>query len=350
MYHLINRTYVEIESRIKRIDHPYATISRQIGYEHIPFEDEEVSEQLGYVTSLDAMDKDDAEKFFSKLFGIEDKIFIFVDGETYLRIYAMMIKTVMPNITLEVFRRVMLCKKATFQVSLLNNNRPRTNIFAEVVINEQTVKGLFETTEKHQQLFSDLVWSSSDHLSMEWQILRLITEDRTGSLPERFKAILRRIALANSYDALDVWGRRITDPSTWDFCGADIETLIGGHNVFEGALNFQYVNSDVFLQPGVFAQSYSDEWVMGLLAELIQVLDYCDEGPTADRTRMIHRMMTSNEDLNDPNALKRRAMQMFKGERLLALPNADSGKYDENLIRYLLTEDPGVLKECVRWN
>ncbi|MNB72855.1 hypothetical protein D3C75_194490 [compost metagenome] len=348
MYHLRDKIYVEIESRISRKRIPYACISPRVGFEYHPAEYEETSEQIGYTVSLDELDTEQFKELFTKLFAQDDKAFLYVDGKTYLRLYAMLVKAIMPSVTLDVFRWVLLCKKATFQVSLLNMHKPTTNILEEVTINEAVVKELFAFEDPHQEVFGELLTEDSDALSLEWRIMRLFTQDRVGRLPRTLRNILRRIALANGYDALDVWGRQIANPEAWDFAGADMNTLLNGQSVFEGTLNFHYLNSTMFLQPNLFDNKPTDQWIKGLLLELITVLDHCDEAPTAGRTRLVYQLLTSEEDLLDPEVLKLRVLTMFKGAKRLALPNADSGKYDENLVRFILSTDPELLKDCVK--
>jgi len=346
MYHLRNKAYVEIESRITRTQ-PYLSISPQIGYEHVPGTYEEPAEQLGYATSLDALEPEAFTEMFNKAFTSTEKVFIYADGKTYLRLYAMAVKALLPSVTLDVFRWIFLCKKATFNVSLLNIHKPATNILAEMTIDEKLVVELFKANEPLQAAMTTLMCAAPDQLSLEWRVLRLFTCDRVGKLPKTLRNILRRIALANTHDALDVWGRMIADPGMWDFAGCDMNTLLNGQSVFEGTLNFQYLNNPMFLQPGVFENEPSRDWVLGLLKELIQVLDFCDEGPTAGRTRLIYQLMTSDTNVYEVDALKERVITMFRGNKRLALPNADSGKYDENLIRYVLHEDVEKLRTCV---
>lgn len=346
MYHLRNKVYVEIESRIAR-NNPYISIGRQIGYEYVPGTFETPAPQLGYAQSLDDLDAVGFKAMFSPAFASDEKTFVYVDGETYLRLYAMVVKALLPSVTLDVFRWIFLCKKATFNVSLLNIHKPATNILAEMTINEEVVRKLFDTTEPLQTAVTELMCEAPDQLSLEWRILRLFTCGRVGKLPKTLRNILRRIALANTHDALDVWGRMIADPGMWEFAGCDMDTLLNGKSIFEGTLNFHYLNNPMFLQPGVFENEPTKEWVVGLLKELVQVLDFCDEGPTAGRTRLILQLMTDETNIYEAEALKERIITMFRGAKRLALPNADSGKYDENLIRYVLHEDVEKLRKCV---
>jgi len=347
MYHLRSKAYVEIDSRITR-EHPYVAFGQHVGYEHCPVENEIAATQLGYADSLDTMKPEAFAKVMAEAFASKDKVFIFADGKTYLRLYAMAVKALLPSVTLDVFRWIFLCKKATFNVSLLNIRKPASNILAEVEINAKTIEALYKFNDPLQDVMTELMCAAPDEVSLEWRILRLLTDDRVGKLPKVLRNILRRIALANTHDALDVWGRMIADPGMWEFAGCDMDTLMNGNSVFEGTLNFHYLNNPMFLQPGVFENEPTRDWVLGLLRELIKVLEFCDEGPTAGRTRLILELMTSDTNIYTPEALKERVMVMFKGAKRLALPNADSGKYDENLIRYVLHEDVDVLRQCVQ--
>lgn len=347
MYHLRSKAYVEIDSRITR-DNPYIAFGPHVGYEHVPVQHEQAAEQLTYAVSLDDLGQDEFKAAIGAAFNSKEKTFIFADGKTYLRLYAMAVKALLPSVTLDVFRWIFLCKKATFNVSLLNIRKPASNILAEVVINAKTIEELFTFEDPHQAAMTELFSQAPDDVSLEWRILRLMTCDRVGKLPKTLRNILRRIALANTHDALDVWGRMIADPGMWEFAGCDMDTLMNGKSVFEGTLHFHYLNNPMFLQPGVFENEPTKDWTIGLLKELIKVLEFCDEGPTAGRTRLILELMQNDANIYEPEAMKDRVKTMFKGAKRLALPNADSGKYDENLIRYVLNEDIDVLRQCVK--
>lgn len=346
MYHLHNKLYVQIDSRIER-DEPYISLGPTVGWEHIPGELDKPAEQLGYAKSLDDLTPETFKELFAKAFAQEDKVYIYADGKTYLRLYAMVVKALLPGVTIDVFRRIFLCKKATFNVSLLNMHKPMTDILHDVTINEGVVQELYAFEDPLLETLQTFLSVDPNGLSLEWRMLRLRTDDRVGKLPKTLRNILRRIALANTYDALDVWGRMIANPDAWEFAGCDINTLLNGQSVFEGTLNFRYLNNPMFLQPNLFKNEPTQHWLLGLLDELILVLEHCDEAPTAGRTRLVRQLLLSEDNLADPEVLKERVMIMFNGPKRLALPNADSGKYDENLVRYILTEDVEVLRKCV---
>lgn len=335
MYHLFNSVYVDTERRINRAV-SNITISPNIGFEYIPGPNEIAGNQIGYATSLDDVSTDELLDWLLTAMSSKEKVFIYCDGETYVRLYSLLVRTVLPNIDLLTYKWVLLCKKATFNTSLTNWKQAGCEVLAGVVITTKTITASFENPDDLLPMFKELLSTDRDVLSLEWQFVRLIAEDTVGEIPARLRNILRRIALANTHDALDVWGRVVTDPEHWDYAGADLDSLLDAPSVFEGCLLMSYTNHRMFLKPGMMGTCPKDTWLCGLLRELDPLLDRVGEGPTAKRTRLILQMLESEDDLSKPDVLLARVKQMFLGADRLAMPNRDSSKYDENLIRYLL--------------
>mgnify|MGYP003407543699 CR=1 FL=1 len=335
MYHLFNSVYVDTERRINRaVDN--ITISKYIGFEYQPGPNETAGEQIGFATSIDQVEPDVLFQWLTIALQSDKKVFIYCDGETYVRLYSLLVRTIFPNIDLLTYKWVMLCKKATFNTSLTNWKQAGCEVLAGVEITTRTITESFENPDPLLPWFKQLLSTDRDVLSLEWQFVRLIAEDEVGEIPARLRNILRRIALANTHDALDVWGRVVTDPTHWEYAGADLDSLLDAPSVFEGCLLMSYTNNRMFLKPGMMHTYPKDAWLCGLLRELDPLLDRVGEGPTAKRTRLILEMLESEDDLTDPVVLLARVKQMFLGADRLAMPNRDSSKYDENLIRYLL--------------
>lgn len=345
MYHLFDNVYVDTQTRIDRTQDIIA-ISNQIGVEFFPGANEVVGKQLGYAPSLDEMSKQDFYDMFVAA-KASRKVTVYCCGETYLRLYAMLVKALLPNVDIETFRWIMLCKKATFNTTLTNIRKPAIDVLSSVVITGEVIQKLFDLEDPMQEQMQQLVLLEGTTLSLEWRILRLKTDQRVGMLPKVLKRILHRIALANTHDALDVWGRVLTEPENWEFGGCDFDSLLNAPTVFEGSMALTFANNPMFLQPNLFDQEPSDDWIKGLLSELIPMLTHCDEGPTAGRTKLILHLLQQPVNLYNPQACLERVMVMFHGPKRLALPNRDSGKYDENLIRYILRTDESALKACV---
>lgn len=338
MYHLFNSVYVDSERRVMR-DVDNITISPHIGYEFFPGENEKAGHQYGHAMSLDAVEPEVLMGWLKQAMESKEKTFVFCDGPTYLRLYSMLVKVVLPKVDLETFKWIWLCKKATFNTSLTNWKQPGNNVLEGIVINNETIEELFAFEDPLQAAFAELLTGDSDVVSLEWHILRLAAIGYTGIVPQRLRNILRRIALANTHDALDVWGRVITDPEHWEFAGADMDTLLNAPSVFEGALNMHYTNNPIFLKPGLFVKFPQDQWLCGLLEELHPLLERVGEGPTAKRTLKILNFLKDRDPLTDNGKCLQRCRDIFVGQDRLAMPNRDSSKYDENLIRYILSRD-----------
>jgi hypothetical protein len=347
MYHLFSDVYVESERLIDR-SKDTITISPRIGFEHTVQESIVPGEQLGYAVSLDELEPEAFYELFEKAYHHDGKVMVYCDGKTYLRLYTLLVKAVLPGIDLETFKWVMLCKKATFNMLLSNIGGPATEVLDTISINTDTIEALYKVEDPLTVVMKRLTLINPDLLSLEWRILRLLTCERVGRIPETLNNILRRIALANTHDVLDVWGRVLVDPQHWEFAGCDQETLLNADSVFEGCLNLPYIGSKMFLKPGLFTTYPSDEWLRGLLSELIPVLERCDEAPTAGRTKLILKLMESKDNLYLPAACQHRLRVMFHGPQRLALPNRDAGKFDENLIRYILSADVSQLRACIQ--
>lgn len=346
MYHLFKDVYVDSEQLIDR-EMDVITISPFIGFEQIETPLNNNGEQLGFATSLDELSPEQFQELFTKAFNHDNKVMVFCDGPTYLRLYTLLVKALLPKLDFDTFKWIMLCKKTTFQMLLSAIGGPATEVLSTVKINNAVVKELFEKEDPLLEAMQELILLDPNMLSLEWRILRLVTDGRVGNIPKTIKNLLRRIALANTHDVLDVWGRIVCDPVNWEYGGCDQDTLLDADSVFAGCLNLPYTSHKMFLKPGLFENVPSDDWLCGLLSELVPLLQKCDEGPTAGRTKIILNMLESKDNLHDPVICLDRVMTMFHGPKRLALPNRDAGKYDENLIRYLLGASHDTLKRCV---
>lgn len=347
MFHLFNSVYVDTERRLdRRYDH--ITISPMIGYEYVHFDKYETAlgRQLWYSPSLDNLDPATFEYVFNEALNSDKKTFVYCDNETYLRLYGMLVKAVFPSVDLETFRWILLCKKATFNTTLTKYGVTDNNAFTGVDINKAAIDTLYAYADRNQSAMSAVVKANPEALSLEWRVAHLVATGDVGTLPKTLLNILRRIALANTHDVLDVWGRMITDPANWDYAGCDMQTLLDAPTVFQGAVGFNFTNNPVFLKPGLFELRPSEAWIFGLLEEMIPLLEHCDEGPTAGRSRLVLELLRNGGDWEDPENCLKNVHTMFRGPKRLALPNRDTGKYDENLLRYLLGRESSDLKEC----
>lgn len=347
MYHLFNKVYVDLTSRVNR-EQAYVSIGGSVGYEYFPNGSEVPGTQLGYGKSLDSFDEVQFNELIQKVIEHDGKVFIFADGESYLRLYTMYVKALLPGITKDVFKHIMVCRKATYNSLISNLHFSRINMTREMVINNQVVDKLFDFKDPHQETIAAAVESMGKELSLEWRILRLLTEDRIGELPRSLRVLVQRIALSNTQDALDVWGRMIADPSSWEFAGCDADTLLNAETVFAGCTRFMYLSNPIFLKPGLTDVNHPRDWVIKLLKEQIEVLDYCGETSTANCSRLLLNILMNISDTFQLESLKNYIKLLFGTENRLVLPADIAAKYDENLIHYILSADVETLKTIVK--
>lgn len=346
MYHLLNQTYVDSETRIDRTAN-VITISPQVGFEYIPQPNEQVGNHLGFGTSLDAFDAKQFRDLMVAARDLQEKVVIYTDGKTYARLYAMMIKAVFPKIDFENFCWFMLCKKATFNSIIVAMGEPRVDVLSSVVINRAVCKELFEKDEPLQEVLTDLVAEDADALSLEWHIARLRTEGIAGKIPKATKTILRRIALSNAHDVMDVWARHLTRPEFWDMAGADMDTLLNAPSVFEGCLGLPHLASQQLLRPGLYDFRPNDTWIKGMLCEAVDLMHRLEDGSSAERANEILRLLEDDRNMTEAVNCLDRVNRMFNGEMRIALAMRDTGKYDENLIRHILNMELSVLKAAL---
>ena len=349
MFHLINRVYVDSYVNMK----PYMrrmTIGEEVGYEHVSIEPGiDDGEQVYYSLSLDTLDQ---EKFKSIL-GKEaedsnsNKLIIFCDSDTYVRLYSMYIKAIFPNIDYETFKWIMVCKKAMFASTMSSRGEPSTDVMKKLIINGQTVKTAFDAEEPLQELINELVTEYTDELSLEWQIVKLRLKGDIGKIPRVIKNILRNIAISNAHDALEVWGRHITRPENWDMAGADIDTLLNGETVFEGCLKLPHLAAPILMRPGVYTFMPTDDWLEGMLKEAIKVMNHLEEESSARRASKILELLTDKRPKGSVEVTMDRVVTMFNGPMRIALAMRDNGKYDESLIRLILKMDEDKLRSLL---
>lgn len=340
MYHLCKSIYVDSEHRIDR-NKDVITISPKIGFEHIA---EEKGVQIGYATSLDELSPEALEAMLDKGLAADDRVTIYCDGKTYLRLYTMLIKAVLPNLTLDLFRWIMLCKKATFNTTIVAGGEPNVDVLASIQINNKVCHDLFMEVSTLQPVIDALVNENPDFLSLEWRLIRLRTEGRVGKIPGVLNNILRRIALSNAHDAMDVWGRHLTREKNWDIAGADLDTLLNAPTVFEGCLNMPHLASQQLLRPGLYDFSPTKPWIIGMLREAVGLMEVLEDESSAKRAARILELFSSPVNLRESDTCLQRVVDMFAGEMRIALAFKDTGKYDENLIRFILESDIEVLK------
>lgn len=347
MFHLLNQVYVDSDLRVDRtVDQ--INISKSLGFEFILTSAEMPGKQLGYATSLDEVDNKQLETWLDTANRSDGKVIIYADGDAYCRLYTMLVRAVFPGLTFEQFKWIMLCKKATFNSIIVAAGEPAMDMSKAVVITSKYCKELFDRQETLQPVMDELVAENGEEISMEWHIARLLTTGKIGNVPMLTKNLLRRSALSSALDAMDVWSRVLTCPEYWEMAGADADTLMGAESVFEGCLGLPHLSSAQLMRPGLFRFRPNDTWLKGMLTEVIMLLGKLQEESSSKRAAKLLELMSDDSDMTNPENCLRRVREMFHGEVRLSFPMRDTGKYDENLIRHMLSDDPESIKAALK--
>lgn len=347
MYHLINRVYADTALFLDN-DAQRMTIGKQIGYNYVPLNEfEEPGEQLFYAESLDGVDPKAFKDALVKAVDSKSKTMIYCDSDTYVRLYTMFIKSILPKVDLDTFKWIMVCKKAMFNSAMSSRGEPSVDVLAALVINDKVVSEAFSREEPLQKVVDEMVATYASKLSLEWQIIRLRLNGKVGKIGRVTRDILRKIALSNAHDALEVWARHITRPENWDMAGADIDTLLNGESVFEGCLKLPHLSSTVLMRPGLYDYRPTDAWLMGMLREAISLMNHLEDESSANRAAKILELLQDERDMTLADNCLDRVNVMFNGPMRIALAMRDNGKYDESLIRFILKLEEDRLKALV---
>lgn len=337
MFHLFNRTYVEVEGRAV-LEMPQINISENTGFEMIEHPDGfKRGDQLGFATSLDEYSVESFRELLQKANLHGDKVMFYVDGKTYVRLYSALLKALFPTITYDVFKMFFICIKATFDTSTVNFHDTLVDHGAAVTINRGVVNDLFSFDDPLVPAIRDMLAANPDAISLEWRVIKLRAKGEVGTIPFTIKNIMRRTALSNSHDAMDDWGRVVADPERWEFSGCDEDSLLDAESTFAACKNFGPLTDPMLRLPGAMDARSTDAWLEELLENIIKVLESCGDFPSANRSKNLLFCFRQNLNLNDPaNCLERLKMLFDGGPARFRLAHLDSVKYDENLIRYAL--------------
>lgn len=337
MYHLFNRMYVEVEGRA-HIEQAQVNISENTGFEFIEHPNGlQRGAQLGYAISLDEYTPESFAELLAKANGYADKVMFYVDGKTYVRLYAALLKSLFPGIDYDTFKMFFICIKATFDTSTVNFHDVLVDHGASVTINRAIVNDLYSFEEPLLEPIKDLLGLDPNGISLEWRVVKLRARQEVGTIPFTIKNIMRRTALSNSHDAMDDWGRVIADPARWEFSGCDEDSLLDADSTFSACKNFGPLTEPFLRMPGAMDARGTDKWMIELLENIVKVLESCGDLPSATRSKNLLECFRSNADLSAPvNCLERLKMLFDGGPARFRLAHLDSAKYDENLIRYVL--------------
>lgn len=354
MFHVFSNLYVETEYRADPTDNQI-NISPNTGFEKIPhpFVKNE-GEQFGWANSLDEFGP---TAFYSMLLAASEsgkKVFIYVDSETYVRLYAAYLKALFPTIDEATFKQFFICIKATYDTSTVNFYDSVQDHTLAVSINREIVEKYWEFQDSNIILaLRRLLKTDPDKISLEWRILKLFGKNEVGTVPDTILNIMRRTAISNSHDAMEDWGRVIVDPNRWDVSGCTQDSLLDAPSTFQACVKFGNLSDPDLRVPGAMKKKATDEYLIELLGNIEKVLEATGDEASASRSRNLRLRFEDDTDMSQAENIIRRIRGLFDGgPTAYRLPHSDSSKYNENLIRHVIRLSPdeiNALLEGAEW-
>jgi hypothetical protein len=354
MFHLFNDVYVQSEifmaSDLDRIN-----ISPTTGFEyHKTFADDPELTQLGFAKSLDDFT---GEKFLELLrlaANNPTKVFVFVDSATYSRLYAIQLKALFPNISYEHFKFFFVCKKAVIDGRAATSYAPSIDPRAGAKINNAVVDELYHKDDSELiEAMADVLNDEGVNLSLEWNVLKLLTDGEIGTIPDKVKNLVKRVALSVVHETLGSVGFSVTDPRNWEFLGCDADTLLEYDSIFQGCTNLGYMNNPAFLGKSTLGLKMPDQWMIELIKQVREFLVLSGEVKSHLFMGVILELYEGGFKYETAEDCIAAVTSVFaNAERTVSLPHSDLGKYDENLIRFLLRSDRKeitALREGSQW-
>jgi len=346
MFHLLGDVYVESEFQSKPSDHQI-NISENRGYQRLDFPGSlGLGTQLGWGMSLDDFTPSEFYALLLKAMEFNDKVYVFADSKTYTRMYAILLFALFPKIDYRTFKTFFICIKATYSTSTVTFYDRVFGHEMAILINADIVKELWE--HKDDPLVAPLrrlIKARPDYTSLEWRIIKMMSTQSVGTVPDTIGNIMRRTAMSNSLDALDDWGRIIADPTRWDISGATEESLLASNSIFEACVNFGELANPFIRSPENKKKRYPDEWYIDLLEKIVLVLTDCGDLPSAARSDRLRQLFLDTSDMTVYENVIARIRRLFDGGKdNFRLGHVDSAKYNENLIRHVIRLDDAQVR------
>lgn len=353
MFHLYDNMYVETEYRARPTDNQI-NISERTGFEKIEHPIVKIQgTQFGYATTLDEFGPVGFYSLLLKASEHREKVWLYVDAETYTRLYSIVLKALFPKIDYHTFKMFFICIKATYDTSTVTFFDTVFDHQMAVKINKELVERLFKAEDPLVEPMRKFLSIDGNKVSMEWRIMKLLATGNGGTLHDTIRNIMRRTAISNSHDAMDDWGRVIVDPTRWNISGATEESLLEAPSTFMACKNFGCLSNDLLRLPKAMSLEQSDDDCIELLGNIIKVLESTGDLPSMNRSKNLRELFMEDKDMTEPANLIARIRRLFDGgPATFRLASSDASKYDENLIRYVIRmkqEEVAALFEGSTW-
>jgi hypothetical protein len=337
MFHLLKSLYVQTERLPDNIT-SQINISTSGGYQR----DESLvnsGSQLGYTQSLDDLTPQQFKDLIAIGAEYPEKVLIVADSITYTRLFSIMIKALFPEITYTAFKRLFICRKASYDLHAISYAGRYNGAGLGVIIDHATVGALFELEDPLVAPMREMVSQAPEMVSLEWRIARMILTGTIDNVPETLKYLLNRSAIATGQETASEWARFITDESTWEFSGCTEFSLLNSGTTIGACKNLGNLSNEVLSTALASKADLDASWIVEMLTQCIEVLNRIGEPSfalrAAEAIKHVNAILeydTVEECLLLVNAL------FNNGELTIQTTGDDIRKFDENAIRWMLAK------------
>lgn len=338
MFHLFNSLYVEVDQEVDETV-VRAVVSEQMGLPFLKVEDNsDAVEPLLIGSDLDQVGQLDFEAFLNSAVGL-DKAFLYVDESAYIRIWAALVFTYLPEVDYETFRYLFLCKKGILNCRTTTSMRERSNNINPVVIVEPKVRKAFDFVKTDWLLgvFDKYVSNPEIVRSIEWDILGVRLGNPMGTIPSRLRSMIDRVLMTNVPDIMGYLSTFMGDPAKWSLVGADLDTLLGEETVFQGCYNLNYLSNAEFVMLSNINDRYPIDWLVEMIEELLMILRYNNDLSVVGYLENILDVYKKGFVIEDSSALMSLLHRFFDhGLKMVRISQRDIGKHDDNLLRFAI--------------
>jgi len=350
MYHLMNDIYVESDifgrNNVHRVN-----ISKSLGFEYIPdaFEPE-VYTQYSYAESLDDYCAEDLEILFKRLVSEEKKIFIFADTDTYIRLWAATVKAHLPNVDLETFKYLFLCKKIAVDCKNMYLYRQVLATEKPVAVLYQDVVDAFHREDLHLvELFKELLSRHNTRRSFEWDLLKARYTESTLDLVPRLKVIINRVIMTVVHESLGHLAGAAAENQHWDYLGCDMDSMLMEKSIFNSFNNLTYLSNSDFVLSSALKTMYPDDFLIPMMEELLDLLKINNDFSVYKYVESVLGVYKRGfEDITTIEELMDVLHQFFDhSEAMVRISHMDLGKFDDNMIRWAINLDVETMTRCL---
>ena len=355
MYLLFKSVYVETDRR-RREGYNFVDFSTTTGYRYShPDGAPWIGDQLAYGQTLEDLTPFEFGKLMYRLINSNEKTYIYSDSKNYSRMFSIWIKALFPTVTLEQFKFFFLNMQAMFEVHRMLYSIKEYDVTETLCFDLARVIELYEMDDIYVAPMRRVIRTqhNDEFLSLEWRLIKLITENDMGSIPGQLKHMIRRAVIGYGRMALEEWANIVTNPDMWEYAGTTLDKLLENPTTPSACSNIGALGDAIFNTAECYSAEVDNAWMMAVLDKCIETYERAGRTTHINRISRLRDFVNPDFVFDTPEKCLEFIDSVFGHNRnSIQLAYADTCKYNPPLIRWLLRQDKATLtalKEDAKW-